>query len=42
MVTKKKIIVGGGGLAGIKLVGKLDEKFFDVVLIHEILNWKWM
>ena len=36
MVTKKKIIVVGGGFAGIKLVRKLDENLFDVLLIDKI------
>jgi len=33
---KKKIIVVGGGFAGIQFIKKLDEKLFDVVLIDKI------
>lgn len=33
---KKKIIVIGGGFAGIQFVKKIDEKLFDVLLIDKI------
>jgi len=33
---KKKIIVVGGGFAGIQFIKKLDEKLFDVLLIDKI------
>ena len=36
MISKKKVIVVGGGFAGITLVRKLDEKLFDIVLIDKI------
>jgi NADH:ubiquinone reductase (H+-translocating) len=36
MQTKQKIIVIGGGFAGIQLVRQLDEKLFDVMLIDKI------
>jgi NADH dehydrogenase len=36
MKTKQKIIVVGGGFAGINLVRKLDEKLFDIILIDKI------
>ncbi|MDD4033367.1 MAG: NAD(P)/FAD-dependent oxidoreductase [Bacteroidales bacterium] len=36
MESKKKIIVVGGGFAGIQLVRKLDRKLFDVLLIDKI------
>ncbi|MEO6884513.1 MAG: NAD(P)/FAD-dependent oxidoreductase [Bacteroidia bacterium] len=36
MKIKKKIIVVGGGFAGIQLVRKLDENLFDVLLIDKI------
>jgi len=36
MVNKKKVIVIGGGFAGIQLVRKLDEALFDVLLIDKI------
>ena len=36
MTNKKKIIVVGGGFAGIQLVRKLDENLFDVLLIDKI------
>lgn len=36
MIIKKKIIVIGGGFAGIQLVRKLDETLFDVLLIDSI------
>jgi NADH:ubiquinone reductase (H+-translocating) len=36
MQTKQKIIVIGGGFAGIQLVRQLDEKLFDVILIDKI------
>ncbi len=36
METKKKIIIVGGGFAGIQLVKKLDENLFDILLIDKI------
>jgi len=36
MTTKKKIIIVGGGFAGIQLVKKLDENLFDILLIDKI------
>jgi NADH:ubiquinone reductase (H+-translocating) len=36
MQTKQKVIVIGGGFAGIQLVRQLDEKLFDVLLIDKI------
>lgn len=36
MIAKKKIIVAGGGFAGINLVRKLDKRLFDVILIDKI------
>ena len=36
MNTKQKIIVIGGGFAGIQLVRQLDEKLFDILLIDKI------
>ena len=36
MANKKKVIVIGGGFAGIQLVRKLDEYLFDVLLIDKI------
>ena len=36
MISKKKVIVVGGGFAGITLVRKLDEKLFDIILIDKI------
>jgi NADH:ubiquinone reductase (H+-translocating) len=36
MQTKQKIIVIGGGFAGIQLVRQLEEKLFDVLLIDKI------
>src|ERR1035437_738695 len=36
MTTKKKIIIVGGGFAGIQLVRKLDENLFDILLIDKI------
>lgn len=36
MRTKQKIIIIGGGFAGIPLVRRLDEKLFDVLLIDKI------
>lgn len=35
-IGKKKIIVVGGGFAGIQLVRRLDEKLFDILLIDKI------
>ncbi len=35
-MNKKKIIVIGGGFAGIQLIRKLDENLFDVLLIDKI------
>ncbi len=36
MITKQKIIIVGGGFAGIQLIRKLDKKLFDVLLIDKI------
>ena len=36
MELKKKIIIVGGGFAGIQLARKLDDKFFDILLIDKI------
>ncbi len=36
MKTKQRVIVIGGGFAGMQLVRKLDEKLFDVLLIDKI------
>ncbi len=36
MTTKKKIIVIGGGFAGIQLVRQLDENLFEILLIDKI------
>ena len=36
MIAKQKIIIVGGGFAGIQLAGKLDKNFFDVLLIDKI------
>ena len=36
MATKKKIIIVGGGFAGIQLVKTLDEQLFDILLIDKI------
>lgn len=41
MVTKKKIIVVGGGFAGVQLVNKLDENLFDVLLIDKINHYQF-
>ncbi len=41
MNTKKKIIVVGGGFAGIKLVRELDENLFDVLLIDKINHYQF-
>jgi len=35
-ITKQKIIVIGGGFAGIQLIKNLDEKLFDILLIDKI------
>lgn len=36
ITTPKKVIIVGGGFAGIKLARKLDEHLFDVLLIDKI------
>jgi NADH dehydrogenase len=36
VITKNKIIIVGGGFAGIQLAGGLDSRFFDVLLIDKI------
>ena len=36
MNLKPKIIVVGGGFAGIQFVQKLDEHLFDILLIDKI------
>ena len=33
---RKKVIVVGGGFAGIQLVRRLNEKLFDILLIDKI------
>lgn len=35
-MEKKKVIVVGGGFAGIQLVRKLDDRLFDILLIDKI------
>ena len=37
MMTKKKLIVVGGGFAGIQLVRKLDDDLFDILLITFVM-----
>jgi NADH:ubiquinone reductase (H+-translocating) len=36
MKVKQKVIVIGGGFAGIQLVRRLDEKLFDILLIDKV------
>lgn len=36
MIAKKKIVVIGGGFAGLKFIKKLDEDLFEVLLIDKI------
>ncbi len=36
MKERKKVVVAGGGFAGIRLVRELDEKYFDVLLIDKL------
>jgi NADH:ubiquinone reductase (H+-translocating) len=36
MSEKKKVIVVGGGFAGVRLVRELDEKLFDVIMIDKL------
>ena len=36
LTTKQKIIVIGGGFAGVQLIKNLDEKLFDILLIDKI------
>jgi NADH:ubiquinone reductase (H+-translocating) len=36
MKAKQKVIVIGGGFAGIQLVRRLDEKLFDILLIDKV------
>jgi len=36
MDNKKKVIVVGGGFAGIQLVRKLDDNLFDILLIDKL------
>ena len=36
MITKKKIIIVGGGFGGIQLARRLDERLFDLILIDKI------
>jgi NADH dehydrogenase len=36
MFKKKKVIVVGGGFAGIQLIRKLDDKLFDILLVDKI------
>lgn len=41
MVTKKKIIIVGGGFAGIQFIKKLDEKLFEVLLIDRLNHYQF-
>jgi NADH:ubiquinone reductase (H+-translocating) len=41
MKTKQKIIVVGGGFAGVNFVRKLDDKLFDIVLIDKINHYQF-
>jgi len=36
MKTKRKVIVVGGGFAGIQLVKKLDDKLFNILLLDKV------
>ena len=36
LLERKKVVVVGGGFAGIQLVRKLDSKYFDVLLIDKL------
>ena len=36
MSEKKKVIVVGGGFAGVRIARDLDEKLFDVLIIDKI------
>ncbi len=36
MITKKKVIVVGGGFAGIQLIRNIDKDLFDIILIDKI------
>jgi NADH:ubiquinone reductase (H+-translocating) len=36
MMIKKKVIIIGGGFAGVQLVKKLDENLFDILLIDKL------
>lgn len=40
-MPKKKIIVVGGGFAGIHLVRRLDEELFDILLIDKINHYQF-
>jgi len=35
-VDRKKVVIAGGGFAGIQLVKKLDQKLFDILLIDKL------
>ena len=35
-MNKKKVIIAGGGFAGIQLARKLDQRLFDVLLVDKI------
>jgi NADH:ubiquinone reductase (H+-translocating) len=41
MAAKKKVVVVGGGFAGIQLIRKLDKKLFDVLLIDKINHYQF-
>ncbi|OFY85828.1 MAG: NADH dehydrogenase [Bacteroidetes bacterium RIFCSPLOWO2_12_FULL_35_15] len=41
MGTKKKIIIVGGGFAGIQFIKKLDEKLFEVLLIDKLNHYQF-
>lgn len=40
-MAKKKVIVIGGGFAGIHLVRRLDEELFDIILIDKINHYQF-
>lgn len=41
MGSKKKIIIVGGGFAGIQFIKKLDEKLFEVLLIDKLNHYQF-
>jgi len=41
VIKKRKMIVVGGGLAGIQLARRSDDKLFDILLVEKCVKNEW-